>query len=370
MAVLLECANCYQNYAAPKGDDRSPVCPWCGAVADDEAAPVFATGFPQLSPSRFPRRRRTLPALAWLVIGIGLGACVAVIVLMLRQTDSDPVVRRSPLVPHEARNPAPRIGPAAKPSDWPQPARAIAATPNSVELVRRLVREELHRAGSPDPSEPREAPWPNTKRWLSNRPPPIDDPVDDSPPLGMTLRERVPERLGAPPNSPDPANSATAPAKQPAPERRQDDPAAIAALAAAGIRCDKDAVTGLVTRVDGSFRMNDALMAHLAKLPGLVELKLSFSEVTDAGLAHIKDLTELRELILNQTKVTDAGLANLAKLVQLEKLDLEKTLVTDASLELLRSLKRLQHIDLRGTKVTQAGIDGLKKSFATAKIRY
>jgi hypothetical protein len=149
----------------------------------------------------------------------------------------------------------------------------------------------------------------------------------------------------------------------------QDDKAAVAALVAAGIRCDKDSATGRVTRIDGSFRMTDALMPHVAKLPGLVYLKLSFSDVTDAGLAYIKELTSLKELILNESKVTDAGMAHLANLTELEKLDLEKTKVGDQSLSQIERLKSLKHLDIRGTGVTSGRLETLKQALPDANIR-
>jgi Leucine-rich repeat (LRR) protein len=241
------------------------------------------------------------------------------------------------------------------------------AQPNQEELVRKLVREELNRT---DASESRGPARPATKRWLSNQPPPIGDLEDDSPPLGLTTRERMPERLGSPPSSLDADFAESAPAKTPPPARPKDDPAAVTALTAAGIRCVKDAETGLVSRVDGSFRMTDALMPHVAKLPGLVELKLSFTDVSDTGLVHIKNLTGLKELVLNQTKISDTGLAQLESLVNLEKLDLEKTLVTDASVERLKALKRLKHVDLRGTQITKAGADLLRQTLPSAKTRH
>ena len=95
---------------------------------------------------------------------------------------------------------------------------------------------------------------------------------------------------------------------------RPDDAAAIQELAAAKIGFHKDETSGLVDRLDGSFRMTDALMAHVAKLPNLVQLKLSLSNVGDAGLAHVSNLTGLKELLLNESKVTDASLAHLEKL--------------------------------------------------------
>lgn len=365
MAVLLECAVCYQRYTAPAGTPGQPLaCPWCGAVPASSRAPFSAGEFPQLSPSRFPRRRRTLPALVWLVVGVGLGACVVLSVLVVRGSpDSksargipDPAVVRESLVVRRSPDSAHGSDRKSLPDPIPtRPAVITAAPPED--------RAATEMSNAPEPAQAK------TQRWLSKRPPPIGDPDDDSAGLGLVLHERVRERMGAPPSSLDTDDREPRASKKPPPARPQDNPAAVAALTAAGIRCENDAVTGLVTRVDGSFRMTDALMPHVAKLPALVHLKLSFADVTDTGLTHVKDLTGLRELILNQTKVTDTGLAQIEKLVHLEKLDLEKTLVTDACLPHLKAFNQLKHVDLRGTKVTQLGADSLNKALPSAKIR-
>ena len=155
----------------------------------------------------------------------------------------------------------------------------------------------------------------------------------------------------------------------PPPEPVKDDAGAIAALAAAGIRTEKGTDSGLVARLDGSFRMTDAMMPHVAKLPGLAYLKLSFSDITDAGLANLKNASALKELILNETAVTDAGLAHLAGLAALEKLDLEKTRVTDAAIAELKSLKNLKQLDVRNTKVTPPAVTELRESLPDARIR-
>jgi hypothetical protein len=225
------------------------------------------------------------------------------------------------------------------------------------QLLRQVVREELGRAVAEDASEPVEIPNP---RWKSDRPPPIGEPDDDAPPLGLML----PERRETPIRPVEDASES-----RPR-EVAKDDAKAVAALVAAGIRCEKDSEGGRVTRVDGSFRMTDAVMAHVSKLPGLVQLKLSFAEVSDAGLEHVKDLTQLEELMLNQTKITDAGVAHFEKLTRLVKLDLEKTLVSDDSLGRLKALKQLSQLDLRGTKVTAAAAVSLKEALAGTRIRH
>jgi hypothetical protein len=399
MAVLLECTSCYQSYAVPEQALRGrTTCPWCGAPsslpplsvpAEASAARSSrgfssAAAFPELSPSRFPKRRQATPAVLWMIVGIGLGAAVVLAVItfspagFLQGADQDDSEPRS--VSTVVRQP---VSDDSSPATASQPSETRTALPTRaevqaeikrVQLLRQVVREELDRAvaddprdvrGSPDPLVVRGSPDPThlvenpNPRWKSDRPSPIGDPGDDSPPLGLMLPERR-----EPPVRPVETAVESRPALP-----AKDDAKAISALVAAGIRCDKESEGGRVTRVDGSFRMTDALMAHVAKLPGLVHLKLSFAEVTDAGLAHVKDLTELEELMLNQTKITDTGLAHLEKLTRLKKLDLEKTLVSDDAVARLKTLKELNHLDLRGTKITPAAAASLKEALPAAKLR-
>jgi hypothetical protein len=304
-----------------------------------------------------------------MIVGIGLGAAVVLAVLMfsppafLRSDDSGEMDQR-PVSSVTARESDGSLSPTAKAAG--QSAESRTALPSRAEvqaeierqqLLRQVVREELGRAVVEEPANAAENPNP---RWKSDRPPPIGEPDDDSPPLGLML----PERREPPVRPIDEGSESTKPALA------KDDAKAIAALVAAGIRCEKDPEGGRVTRVDGSFRMTDALMAHVAKLPGLVHLKLSFADVSDAGLAHAKDLGELEELILNQTKVTDAGIVHLEKLTKLKKLDLEKTLVSDDSVARLKAFKALNHLDVRGTKITPDAAASLTEALPSAKIRH
>jgi hypothetical protein len=302
-----------------------------------------------------------------MIVGIGLGAGVVLAVLTFSPPrflagDADSETEQRPTAT-AVRSPSNDTPTAAKPTNQllqtqsALPTRAeVQAEIERQQLLRQVVREELGRAVEEDSSKPIEDANP---RWKSDRPSPIGEPGDDSPPLGLMLPER--RTMPAQP---------VEEAREPTPVLAKDDEKAVAALVAAGIRCDKESEGGRVTRVDGSFRMTDALMARVAKLPGLVHLKLSFAEVTDAGLAHVKDLTQLEELILNQTKVTDAGVAHLEKLTKLSKLDLEKTLVSDDSIARLKALKQLSHLDLRGTKVSAPAAAGLKEALGGARIRH
>ena len=85
MAILIECVRCHQNHTVPAQSAQPQACPWCGAISAPIRIPasLAAGGFPELSPSRFPRRRRSLPSLVWLGVGLGLGACVALFAVVV-----------------------------------------------------------------------------------------------------------------------------------------------------------------------------------------------------------------------------------------------------------------------------------------------
>ncbi len=55
--------------------------------------------------------------------------------------------------------------------------------------------------------------------------------------------------------------------------------------------------------------VDDAGLAHLSGLTGLVELNLSETHVTDAGLEHLARLSNLKELALPDDGVTAQGRA-------------------------------------------------------------
>jgi hypothetical protein len=431
--------------------------------------------YPASGPPPVVRRPRGLPSLLWLLLGVALGACVVMMVIMFAFPDafngSQANGKRTLVASHDASRGAtaePTVSTASTGSRTTpelstirprESGRADSAQnePTDRQLIQAIIREEIRRERGEVERQPMadskisEAPA-TTRRWMSGRPPPIDDPGDDSPGLGLKVADRTARQeatqmfkaaamTGAARMATDsgPFNDDAKPAAMPEggePPRagdgvtlrralvlrkadgggvqlsretratlvrfdgdnalvsvevngkdpvqghvpiadlnfggktvKPDSTAAIQALTAAQIKCDKNPDTGLIERVDGSFKMTDALMEHVAKLPNVAVLKLSFSNVKNDGLAHIKELAGLRELILNETKVTDFGIAHLAGLTELEKLDLEKAPVSDDSLDTLKQLRKLKHLDLRGTIVTPAGVTELEEALPSAKIR-
>lgn len=87
-----------------------------------------------------------------------------------------------------------------------------------------------------------------------------------------------------------------------------------------------------LTRTD----VDDAALAHVSNMKGLVSLGLDFNKISDRGLKHLQGLTELRFLNLRWTKITDEGLEHLAPLKQLERLNLLGTRVTPEGVARLR----------------------------------
>ncbi len=148
-----------------------------------------------------------------------------------------------------------------------------------------------------------------------------------------------------------------------------DDVDAVRALKTAGAKLTSDRI-GYVERLECPFKMTDELMEHAAKLPRLVAINANFSGLSDAGLAHLEGHKRLKELLLSQTSITDAGLAHLATIATLEKIDLEETKITDAGLAHLFVLDKLQQIALRKTAVTEKGVADLKKNRSPRSVKF
>jgi len=138
---------------------------------------------------------------------------------------------------------------------------------------------------------------------------------------------------------------------------------AIAALAQKGI--DIRPIAANLNWREANLRLhgtniNDATVAQLKDIVGLVDLNLATTKVTDVGLANLKGLANLQRLHLELTSVSDAGLAHLRGLQNLTYLNLYNTKVTDAGLDQLKGLKHLRNLYVWQTKVTDAGVKKIK----------
>jgi hypothetical protein len=123
---------------------------------------------------------------------------------------------------------------------------------------------------------------------------------------------------------------------------------------------------GIHSGSQGSIRVGDRGVAHVARLTKLETLSLAGTSVTDGGLKALEGLASLKSLDLEETPITNAGLKSLRGLTNLSSLDLEKTPITDAGLKILEGLPQLQAVDLRGTSVTEEGVRRFKKALSGA----
>jgi hypothetical protein len=117
-----------------------------------------------------------------------------------------------------------------------------------------------------------------------------------------------------------------------------------------------DFVTTL--NLDGSTRVTDEGLKHLAGMPQLRELNLSGweSAITDRGLEVLRHLAELRRFQMCwPQRVTDTGAANLKFCGHLERVDLMGTQTGDGAINALTGKRHLRHFKA-GQGVTAAGL--------------
>jgi Leucine-rich repeat (LRR) protein/phage FluMu protein Com len=129
------------------------------------------------------------------------------------------------------------------------------------------------------------------------------------------------------------------------------------------------ALPGLDTLWISWTKVSDAGLKDIAKLTNLHTLRLGGCKVTDEGLRDLAPLTNLRILWLDWTQITDFGLRELAVLKGIEELRLDGTPVTDAGMQELAALKQLQRVELQKTAVTDAGIAKLQSKLTNATIK-
>jgi hypothetical protein len=119
-----------------------------------------------------------------------------------------------------------------------------------------------------------------------------------------------------------------------------------------------------VTRLtfDGTKRMTDEGLQHLANMPQLETLDISDypgGRITDRGLEVVARLTRLRHFQMCwQSGVSDGGARHLAPCMELENVNLLGTPTGDGALDALRGKPRLRHLRT-GRQVTDAGLRAL-----------
>jgi Leucine Rich repeat len=112
--------------------------------------------------------------------------------------------------------------------------------------------------------------------------------------------------------------------------------------------------------LDARGQMTDAVLERLAGISSLQELSLSTSTgVTDLGLRHLARLPRLRHLDLSWTAVTDRGLEALAQLPRLESVNLSFTRVTDLGVAHLARCQSLRRVDLNNTETGDGSLQAL-----------
>jgi len=107
-------------------------------------------------------------------------------------------------------------------------------------------------------------------------------------------------------------------------------------------------------------QITDAVLAEIARVPGITALDLSGSKaLTDAGLRRLAEVPTLTRLDLNDTGATDQTLEALADLPGLESLSLASTRVTDAGVAHLARCRRLKALNLIWTRTGDGAIRAL-----------
>ena len=120
----------------------------------------------------------------------------------------------------------------------------------------------------------------------------------------------------------------------------------------------KDIATLKGIRLEFNRNVQDAGLAHLAKLDKLERLSLTHVGVTDAGMKHLAKLKSLTSLGLQGAKVTGAGLAEL-KPLKLKMLNLDGATIDDDALKAIGAMHDLESLALGFTKITDQGLEHL-----------
>jgi len=112
-----------------------------------------------------------------------------------------------------------------------------------------------------------------------------------------------------------------------------------------------------VTALDlnGSKRLTDDGILHLAHFPRLEHLDLGGTGVTDRGLVVLRDLPSLKSIGLWWTGVTDDGVQHLSHCHDLERANLGGTRTGDGALRAIAGKQKLRSL-MTGGFVTDAGL--------------
>jgi Leucine-rich repeat (LRR) protein len=110
---------------------------------------------------------------------------------------------------------------------------------------------------------------------------------------------------------------------------------------------------------------------HLARLPHLEWLDVSWTGIDDRVMSMCSEFKELEVLILDGTHITDVGLQKLASSHvsdQLKCLYLCDSQITDKSAEYLPRFQQLKHLSVSGSLMTSGGVSKIRKQLPGLRI--
>ena len=115
--------------------------------------------------------------------------------------------------------------------------------------------------------------------------------------------------------------------------------------------------SGAIVEIDLSFsNITDSLLLTVGTFPEVSELDLTGTEIHDSSMAGLLNLPRLRALKLKGTKITDEGLRALAGASELILLDASNTEITDDGLAVADRWEKLRYLSLNNTQITDAGL--------------
>ncbi len=107
-------------------------------------------------------------------------------------------------------------------------------------------------------------------------------------------------------------------------------------------------------------------VTHLA--PGLRRLYLAHTDLTNAVLAHVAKLDGLIYLQTWGNQFTDRGVQQPASLINLESLYLEEETLSAAALDFAAGLPRLARVGIQDMTVTDADLAELRRRLPGATV--
>lgn len=108
-------------------------------------------------------------------------------------------------------------------------------------------------------------------------------------------------------------------------------------------------------------RVTDAGLERLRDAEFLREIDLYFAEFfTDDGIAALSGLNRLERLNLRGTRVTSRAFNAIAKMTGLRELDISYTQIDDSGVDLLADLPLLERLSIGGNRIGPAAISSLR----------